>query len=111
DVVESDALLETALAFAERFHEASTETLGLAKGILNQSFNLDARALLDMEASAQALAVNTDYHRAAVDRFMNKEPLRFAWENFGKPKTVTDGPGTDKPGTDEPATDEPGKGD
>jgi 2-(1,2-epoxy-1,2-dihydrophenyl)acetyl-CoA isomerase len=84
EIVESEKLLESALAFAARFHDASTQALGLAKGILNQSFNLDARALLEMEAMAQALAVNTDYHKQAVDRFMDKKPLLFAWESMGK---------------------------
>lgn len=84
-IVGQDTLVETALAFAARFHEASTEALGLAKSILAQSFNLDQRALVEMEATGQALAVNTGYHRDAVDRFREKAPLRFAWESFVEP--------------------------
>lgn len=82
EIVEAERLVDHAVAFAGRFHAASTEVLGMAKTILNQSFNLDQRALLEMEATTQALAVNTAYHHDAVQRFMRKEPLRFAWESM-----------------------------
>lgn len=85
EIAGRDALLDRALAFAARFHEASTEALGLAKSILNQSSHLDQRALAELEAAGQALALNTDYHRDAVDRFMSKQPARFAWEAFSRP--------------------------
>lgn len=68
--------------FAGRFRHASTSAIGIAKNILNQSFNLDHRALLEMEAFAQPLARDTDYHVEAVRRFKAKEPAMFNWEAF-----------------------------
>ena len=47
-------LTSEALAFAARFHDASTEALGLTKNVLNRSFNLDQDTLAEMEAMAQA---------------------------------------------------------
>lgn len=74
-------LLEEALALAARFHGASTEALGIAKSVLNRSFNLDYDTLAELEASAQALALRTDYHRDAVARFLEKKPLAFRWDS------------------------------
>lgn len=79
---DSDVLLDRAQAFAARFNDASTLAVGLAKQALNQSFQLDLTALLDIEASAQALANNSAYHGDAVRRFLAKDPLAFAWERY-----------------------------
>lgn len=76
-VVEPDRLLDEALALAARYHDASTEALGIAKNILNRSFNLDQDTLAELEASAQALALHTAYHDEAVAGFLAKRPLRF----------------------------------
>jgi 2-(1,2-epoxy-1,2-dihydrophenyl)acetyl-CoA isomerase len=76
-IVESDQLMSDALALAERYHHASTEGLGIAKNILNRSFNLDQDTLAELESSAQALAMHTSYHDEAVANFLNKQPLRF----------------------------------
>jgi 2-(1,2-epoxy-1,2-dihydrophenyl)acetyl-CoA isomerase len=77
---ERERLLNEALTLASRFHSAPIEALGAAKTLLNQSFNLDQRALADFEGYAQALAFDTDYHREAVRRFIAKEPLAFSWD-------------------------------
>jgi 2-(1,2-epoxy-1,2-dihydrophenyl)acetyl-CoA isomerase len=55
----------------------------MAKTILNQSFNLDRHALAEMESYAQAVALETSYHHAAVADFLSKKPLGFVWERFG----------------------------
>lgn len=81
---ESDALLDAAIALAGRFRDASREAIGISKNILNQSFNLDFRALGELEAFGQAVAHDTDYHKAAVQRFLNKEPTLFDWERMQK---------------------------
>ena len=65
--------------WAERFHAAPTEALGIVKNILNQSFNLDQRALIEMEASAQAISMDTDFYEDATERFLEKKPLPFTW--------------------------------
>lgn len=76
-IVEQESLMHEALALAERYHHASTEALGIAKNILNRSFNLDQDTLAELEASAQALALHTAYHDEAVANFLNKRPLAF----------------------------------
>jgi 2-(1,2-epoxy-1,2-dihydrophenyl)acetyl-CoA isomerase len=72
-----DRLMDEALALAARYHDASTEALGIAKNILNRSFNLDQDTLAELEANAQALALHTAYHDEAVANFLGKRPLRF----------------------------------
>ncbi|GGG40889.1 enoyl-CoA hydratase [Caldovatus sediminis] len=77
-----EALHDRALAFAARFRHAPTAALGMAKHALNQSFNLDQRALGEIEAYAQAVAIHSAYHRAAVERFLGKQPLEFDWDRM-----------------------------
>ncbi len=77
-----EVLQDRAMAFAARFRRAPVAVLGMAKHALNQSFNLDQRALGEMEAYAQAMAINSPYHREAVDRFLGKQPLEFDWDRM-----------------------------
>ena len=74
-----DALEPAALAMAERFAHASTESIGMSKNILNRSFNLDQDTLAELESYAQAVAIESAYHAEAVERFKTKQPLRFVW--------------------------------
>lgn len=76
-VVAAEQLEQEALALASRYHNASTEALGIAKNILNRSFNLDQDTLAELESNAQALAVHTAYHDEAVSNFLQKRPLKF----------------------------------
>ncbi len=39
----------------------------------------DLRALLEVEANAQAVAFGTPQHREAVQRFLDKQPAHFQW--------------------------------
>ena len=74
---EPEALLPRALALAESFAGASPLAVGLVK-----RFTLDAGAMeaaLEAEANAQALCFQTTAHRAAVQRFLDKQPLDFQW--------------------------------
>ncbi len=75
----SEKVLDEALSLAARFASASTLAIGMAKNILNRSFNLDQDTLAELESYAQAVAIHSDYHRDAVDRFLNKQPLAFRW--------------------------------
>ncbi|MEH6476211.1 MAG: hypothetical protein V7727_11005 [Sneathiella sp.] len=52
------------------------------KKILNQSFNLDANALIEMESAAQGLLLSTEYNAQALASFVNKTPLAFNWEQL-----------------------------
>jgi 2-(1,2-epoxy-1,2-dihydrophenyl)acetyl-CoA isomerase len=74
--------LAAGVAFAERFRHAPTGAIGMAKTILNQSFNLDRHALAEMEAYAQAVALETPYHQQAVQNFLSKRPLDYVWERL-----------------------------
>ena len=76
-LVAADTLEQEALALASRYHSASTEALGIAKNILNRSFNLDQDTLAELESNAQALALHTAYHDEAVANFLHKRPLQF----------------------------------
>lgn len=76
-VVAGEVLERSALELAARYHDASTEALGIAKNILNRSFELDYETLAEMEANAQALSLHTQYHDEAVANFLDKRPLKF----------------------------------
>ncbi len=75
-----ECLLDEALALARRFEAAPTGAIGASKRILNQSFHLDARALVEMEASAQAIFFHSAGHRQALADFAAGRPFRFDWE-------------------------------
>ena len=77
EVLPDDALLDRAMALASTFRGASPLALALAKRALDQSQHCDLSTLLDIEAAGQALAMGSEYHADAVQRFVAKEPLRF----------------------------------
>ncbi len=83
-IVGQETALAEAQAFAARFRDASTAAIGIAKNILNQSFNLDHRTMLELEAAGQGLCRTTDYHAEAVRRFGAKEAPMFDWEALEK---------------------------
>lgn len=74
------ALQAAAQALAVRLGEASGAAIGLAKTIMNQAYELDLKAMLDLEAQAQTLCRSSAYHQDAVTRFKAKQPLRFDWD-------------------------------
>lgn len=81
EVVEDGAALQQAAqALAQRFGQASTAAIGMAKTIMNQSFESDARTVAEMESYAQTLCRGSAYHQEAVQRFKDKQPLRFDWD-------------------------------
>ncbi|MDP6343713.1 MAG: enoyl-CoA hydratase/isomerase family protein [Alphaproteobacteria bacterium] len=84
DIVGQDTAMAEAREFAGRFRLASTAAIGMSKNILNQSFNLDHRTVLDLEADAQGMALTSPYHREAVRRFTAKEPAVFDWEKLSE---------------------------
>ncbi len=86
DVVSQENAMDEVREFAGRFRTASTAAIGMAKVVLNQSFNLDHRTLLELEADAQGMALVTPYHKAAVKRFKDKEPSLFDWEKLSAEK-------------------------
>lgn len=81
EVVEDGAALQqAALQLARRFGDASTAAIGMAKTIMNQSFESDARTIAELESYGQAMARGSAYHQDAVRRFKDKQPLRFDWD-------------------------------
>lgn len=79
-VVPDNELQGAAVALARRFTGASTLALGLAKTMLNQSFHLDQHAMAEMEAFAQAICLDSPYHKEAVAGFLDKQPSCFDWD-------------------------------
>ena len=84
---EPDALMKEAHRLADRFALASTDAIGMAKTILNQSFHLDQHALAELEAYAQGVAMDSAYHLDAVQRFLDKKPLQYDWDRLSKADT------------------------
>ncbi|QHE83940.1 enoyl-CoA hydratase/isomerase family protein [Hydrogenophaga sp. BPS33] len=73
-------LMAVARRMARKLAQASPAAIALSKNILNQSLHLDNRAVLEMEAMAQTIARDTDFHREAVRRFAAREPALFDWD-------------------------------
>lgn len=86
DVVDENSLFDTAFEFASRFRHASTMAIGITKNILNQSFHSDHRSISELESYGQAMCFDTDYHRDAIERFLNKEKPLFDWASFERAK-------------------------
>ncbi len=80
EIADEGDVVARATAFANRFRDASTLAIGLTKNMLNQSFERDLQSLLELEASAQAIANNSAYHQSAATRFLDKQPTLFDWE-------------------------------
>lgn len=87
DILPAETLRDEALAFTRRFCAAPTMAIGLAKNILNQSHNLDQRVLAELESYAQAVCLDSEDHRNAVERFLRKEPLPFVWEDDSRKRS------------------------
>ena len=78
----TDYLMDAAMELAGRLGKANTRAIGATKRIVNQSFNLDAQALIEMEAAAQAVQLSSDYHQNAIKGFLDKQPLAYDWERM-----------------------------
>ncbi|MAG96615.1 MAG: enoyl-CoA hydratase [Rhodospirillaceae bacterium] len=76
----ADDLLDQAKALAGRFENASPDAIRNAKHLLNQSLHQDIRTMGSLEVGAQGELRETPYHKAAVKRFMAKEPALFDWD-------------------------------
>ncbi len=80
EVYPAEVLEKAAMSWCRRLQEGPIGSIGMAKNILNQSFNLDQNALVELEAYAQAVAIDSDDHQARVADFLAKKPARFDWE-------------------------------
>ena len=75
-----EVLLDRAIEFAGRFRASSRLAIGMAKTVLNQALHLDQHAIAEMEAWSQGIALDSDYHKTAVQRFLDKQPLEYDWD-------------------------------
>ncbi len=85
--VVQDDVQKAALAFAERFHSAPTEALGLVKGVMNHAFESDRRSIYAQEAMAQAMCRESEFHQEATRRFLAKESPIYQWADTPRPQT------------------------
>jgi len=76
-VVPAERLRDAAIEFAQRFDKAPTHVLGMAKRIMNRTFETDRHASLQLEAAVQGLCAASQYNAEAVRRFFSKEAPLF----------------------------------
>jgi 2-(1,2-epoxy-1,2-dihydrophenyl)acetyl-CoA isomerase len=76
----SETLMEAARDMARRFAPASKTAIGIAKACLNESMHSDFKSIELQEVAGQPICLKSDYHRAAVARFLAKEPAIFDWD-------------------------------
>ncbi|MCX5543808.1 enoyl-CoA hydratase/isomerase family protein [Paraburkholderia sp. CNPSo 3076] len=79
EVVPGDALYARAYDLALAMSAQSPHAFAMTKRLLAQTFERDFGALLDAEASAQAIALTSPYLREAAARFARKETPLFRW--------------------------------
>jgi enoyl-CoA hydratase/carnithine racemase len=72
-------VLQHALDFAQAFHTAPTEALGIAKNVMNHAYESDRHTVYAQEAMAQAMCRESAFHGEAVRRFVNKEAPLYQW--------------------------------
>lgn len=72
-IVEPDALLGEAQAFARSLAEGPTFAHGITKTQLNMEWNVSLETAIEMEAQAQAICMKTEDFRRAYDAFVAKE--------------------------------------
>ena len=76
-VVADDQLDSIALAYAHELASGPTFALGMAKKMFKMMYQPNLEALLDAEAWAQGLALQSDDHQEGVQAFFDKRPPQF----------------------------------
>ncbi|MBL8359140.1 MAG: enoyl-CoA hydratase/isomerase family protein [Rubrivivax sp.] len=79
EVLAPEALQPRALELARGLAAGPATAFSLSKRALNASLNSELGAMLDLEATAQAVAASSDFAREAVRRFVAREPAAFRW--------------------------------
>ena len=80
EICEPDTLQARAQAIARALAAASPLALGMTKRGLDMSLSTGLRGILEYEATAQGLAMNSEGHRDAVQRFISKQkPAYTGW--------------------------------
>lgn len=76
-VVEDDQLMDEAIHLAKRIAQNPAHAIRMSKLLLKESENASLNSLLELSASLQALAHQTDDHHEAVDAFLEKRDPKF----------------------------------
>jgi enoyl-CoA hydratase/carnithine racemase len=76
-VVPADALMDEALALAEKIAQQPPHALRLAKSLLKQGQTTSYDTLMEMSATAQAISHLTEDHMEGVDALLEKRPANF----------------------------------
>lgn len=79
EIVEPERALARAQQLAGSFRHASAAALSMSKQALNTSMHSDLQTMLMTEAFAQGIAMSSGEHKEAIQRFLDKAPLRFQW--------------------------------
>ena len=76
-LVPKDSVLEEAMTLARRLASGPTVSLGLGKRLIQTGLDMTATEFLALEAAMQAIASQTDDHKAARDAFISKTAATF----------------------------------
>lgn len=76
-VVPAEQLEDAVYEMAKKMAKGPTFAFGLAKKVINRSFEIDLATALDMEAMGQALAMGSQDHAEGVKAFFEKRPPNF----------------------------------
>lgn len=77
EVVAADSLTERAIEVARGLAAGPTVALGLAKTLVDQSWDHDLEQFADLESYSQAVSRTSVDHREGVQAFMDKRAPRF----------------------------------
>lgn len=80
-IVAREALMPAVMEMANRLQAASPVAMAQSKRLLRTCFGQDLQAVLESEAAAQGLCLDSDYHKQAVRDFLDRRPLKFVWED------------------------------
>lgn len=76
-IVDEENLLPEAMELAEQLAKGPSKAIGLAKALINQSMGWDLNTLLESEALAQGICMNTDDFKEGVKAFQEKREPKF----------------------------------
>jgi 2-(1,2-epoxy-1,2-dihydrophenyl)acetyl-CoA isomerase len=76
-VVPPDKLQETAMEWANRLGKGPTRAIGMAKKLLNLTFQTSLADIIEMETEMQTLLHETEDHKEGVAAFFEKRKASF----------------------------------
>lgn len=79
EVLPPEELLGRAHELASALGQSSPSAFAITKQILSRSFETDRQALLESEATAQALCFGTDYLAESIQRYQRREQPLLKW--------------------------------